>query len=488
MLRTIAIDMGGSGGKAFEAIYDGSTLAVSEFARFSNDPVYLGGAYCWDLPRLVHDAKQCLKQALTGQSAASFAIDTWGASMGMLDAGGHLLMLARHYRDREYEGIAQKAFKHIPRQEFFTRMGCSTEDNIALFQCYAQRLYAPEGFAAVRHVLLTADLIRFFLTDTLASEETLAGTGGLVEPYTRRRNDRDLRALGLPEALFPQPVRAGSLAGQLSRRVAQELGVDRVQAVAVAGHDTASAVLTLAQGAEDAFLILGTWGLMGVVTDRLIVTEAAQRRNCVNELSPEGKLRFLRNTPGLWIYDQCCKQWGVDHAQIIQQAQAAPAFFAWIDVEDPLFHPAGDMPGRICTYCRATKQPIPQSMGEMARCVFESMALKYRQALMGIQADTGRRISVIHTVGGGVKNQLLTQMIADATGCALHIGGYEASAVGNALMQLVALGELADCAQGRDLVARSFPATDVLPENGADWADAYGRFRAITDGSGTAPP
>lgn len=479
MLKTIAIDIGGSGGKAFVTDYDGKTLIVREIMRFANNPVYMGDAYCWDLPRLVHDVKHCLQAASGDGNAVSFGIDTWGASMGMLDARGQLLSLPRHYRDAEYAGIDQEVFKLLSRQAFFQRIGCSTEGNIALFQCYAQRLYAPEVFAAAKRVLMTADLIRYFLTDTAICEETLAGTGGLVEPYTRTRNDCDLELLGLGPERFPQPVRAGSIAGRLSSRVARELSEPRIAAIAVAGHDTASAVLTLPQETEDCFLILGTWGLMGVVTDRLIVTERALQRNCVNELNPEGKIRFLRNAPGMWIYDQCRAQWGVGHDQLLRDAENAPPFRAWIDVEDPMFHSPGDMPARIRAYLAATGQQDMASAGAMIRCVFESMACKYRQALEALREDTERPLRIIHAVGGGTHCPLLMKMIAAATGCEVRVGQYEASAVGNALMQLVALGELRNAREARELAQRSFATRTVFPPKEQAWEDAYARYRTI---------
>lgn len=479
MLRTVAIDMGGSGSRAFEGLYDGGRLCVRELARMKNEAVQLGGAYVWDLPRLVQDAKDYLAYACAAGSAASFGIDTWGASMGMLDANGELLALPRHYRDQSYRGIAEEAFAKIGKTAFFERMGCSLEDNIALFQCYANRLYAPERFAAVRHVLMCADLIRYFLTGEMQAEETITGTGGFIDPFSRTCNEAVMQTLGIPPTLLPPIVSSGTNAGRLSADVCRELGVPPLRAMAVAGHDTASATLALPMGRRDAFLILGTWGLLGITGDQMFTDERVYAHNCVNELNPQGEIRFLRNIPGFWIYNQCAHEMRKSHEALIREAEAAKPFGALIDMENPCFFTGGNMRGRIAAYLTDTGQPIPETDGSLIRCILESMALKYRCAIEDMRADTDRDIQWLNITGGGVRNPLLLRMIAEATGCRIRVCAPDGSAVGNILMQLMGMGEIRNIEEARELAVRSFPAREIETENSAGWEEACLRYRRI---------
>lgn len=477
-IHTLAFDLGGSGGKVLSGLFDGSTLTVHEAGRFPNDAVQLGEQFCWDMPRLIYHVKQELMKANRSQPVTSFAFDTWGTCVGYLDTRGNMLAVPRSYRDQQFSGIANKIYTEtMPRLELYKRFGTLVTEDLGLFQTYGYKVMNPDVFAAIGAIMHAPDYIRYFLTGEAYAEETTTSTGGFLDEMTRRPVKDVFDALGIPVSLLPDIVPPATKLSGLSPMVRDELGMDAA-AIAVAGHDTASALLPLSLGERDCFISCGTWSLLGVLSEQTYTTEFSLRNNFSNELSPQGKIRLDRNISGMWLYAECLRKWGeADHDVIAQQVQEAKAFRSFIDVEDPVFGPYGDMPARIAAFCRQTGQPVPETHGQFIRCILESLALKHRKTLDDLFDITGRTFDRIQIVGGGSRNEQFMHMVADACGLPVLLGPSESSSLGNVIAQLVALGEVASFEQGAQLARQTYTERVIQPNNKDMWDEAFARYQ-----------
>ncbi|PJF36167.1 MAG: rhamnulokinase [Candidatus Thermofonsia Clade 1 bacterium] len=474
MTDLIAVDLGNESGRIFRVRFDGRQVQGTERYRFANVPVSLRGTLYWDALRLWQEIERGLAAAQL-ETAAGIGVDSFGVDFGLLDRRGALLSNPVHMRDKRTEGIMEQVLALVPRQELYQRTGIGFYVINTLYQLVALQRDAPELLELTDTLLTMPNLILYWMTGEKVNEFTHTTTTQCYNPTLGDWDRELLRRLGLPTHFLPTVVQPANLIGLYSD----------VPVFTVASHDTASAVVAVPTESEHfAYISSGTWSLIGVETRQPILTEPAMNANITNEGGAFGTFRPLKMVMGLWLVQQCRARWqqqgqNVAYETLLSEAQQAQPFLALIDPDDPAFFAHGDMPARIADFCRATEQPVPETQGAIVRCILESLALKYRYALEQIVAATGRQVEALHIVGGGSQNALLCQMTADAIGKVVYSGPIEATVLGNALVQLVALGELRDLAEARQVVRASYPPLRYTPSYLQDWEGAYARFRRL---------
>ena len=446
----LGFDFGASSGRAMLGAFDGERIEISEIHRFSNDPVMLCGRFVWDLPRLVYEMKQALlKLSKLEIEVSGIGIDTWGVDFGLLDKNGRLLGLPAHYRDARTDGVMDEVFKVIPREELFALTGTAFNQFNTVYQLYAMKLEGDPTLETAEEMLFMPDLLAYFLTGEKGVEYTMASTSQLLDARARDWSHEVFARLGLPEKLTAKIQMPGARRGTLLPEIARECGVGEIPVYVVGGHDTASAVAAVpAEGDDYAYLSSGTWSLLGVLSEEPKTDPAVMNAEYTNEGAVDGSIRLLKNIMGLWIIQECKREWDrrsdrVDFAELVKMAERAPKFKAIIDVDDPCFLAPGDMPARIQEYCRRTGQPVPEGRGEISRVIYEGLALKYRWSIEKLENDIlHRRLRQLNIVGGGSKNALLNQFTADAIGRDVIAGPSEGTVIGNLLLQAQAVGAL----------------------------------------------
>ncbi len=487
----LAADFGAESGRVMAGLFDGKHLRLEEAHRFPNEPVALPDALHWDALRLYREMTAGLARAARahGRRVVSLGVDTWGVDFGLLDRRGALLANPVHYRDGRTAGMLERAFRKARRERIYRRTGLQFMEINTLYQLLAlARARAPELDAA-RTLLFMPDLFHYWLTGRRCNEWTIASTSQCFDPRRKAPARALLRELGIPAGLFAEVVEAGTKLGALRPGVADETGLARCAVVAPGSHDTASAVAAVpadAAAGPFAYLSSGTWSLMGIETDRPRIDQRTLASNMTNEGGVCGTNRLLKNIMGLWILQECRRAWQVEdggtelsYDRITRLASKAAPFQAAIDPLDSAFLAPGRMPERIRAWCRRTGQRPPGERGDIARVVFESLALAYRRVFDQLEAFHGGRIETLHIVGGGSRNALLNQFTADAIGRPVVAGPVEATAAGNILMQLLARRRIRSLAEGRALVARSFERRVFEPRDESAWAEAYARFSKL---------
>jgi rhamnulokinase len=480
--RYLALDLGAESGRAVVGTFDGDHLAMAEVHRFPNRPVRLPTAVHWDVLSLLAEVRDGIATAERGGPLASLAVDAWGVDFGLLDARGALLSNAVHYRDPRTDGMLDAAFAVVPREEIFAQTGIQFLPINTLYQLLAL-VRADDPSLRVAVTLLTIpDLLNYWMSGEKACEFTNATTTQCFNPLTRTWAGDLLQRLGIPQHVFPQVLPPGTTLGSLR----DEAGAAHATRVVLPGsHDTASAVAgTPLRDADAAYISSGTWFLVGVEIPEPAITPQTLALNLTNEGGVGSTFRLLRNVMGLWLVQGIRRGlerqgFAADYAELTHAAAAAPAFQAIIDPDAPPFLRADDMAQTIHEFCVATGQAPPEEPGGLVRVALEALALRSRWVIEHLEEVTGRTIRTIHIVGGGARNQLLCQMTADATGRAVLAGPIEATALGNLIVQLMAAGTIASLAEGREVVARSFPPEEYLPVAEPRWQDAYDRFRAL---------
>jgi len=484
----LAFDMGASSGRALvgrltEGDNGKSRLEVTEVHRFPNHAIQVGKHLHWDTLRLLHEMKKSIRFAFQkGYEPATFGIDTWGVDFGLLDANGELLGNPYHYRDPHTEGLIEEVSDLIGQRALFEQSGLQFMPFNTLYQLYAMVKAASPKLEVAKTLLLTPDLLAYLLTGVKSCEFTMATTTQLFDPGKQAWNVELMERLGIPSHLFLEPVQPGTIIGPLSPEVQEELGVPAIRAVSVGTHDTESAIAAVPAGDEPfAFLVCGTWSLLGTEMDGPLLSPETMELEFSNEGGVGGTYQLLKNIMGLWLLQECKREWDeqgkeIGFPELVRLAGQVAPFRSLVHPDDPRFFSPGGMADKIRSFCAETNQPIPQSEGEIVRCILESLALRYRQALEQAEKLTGRVYGGLHMVGGGIQNELLCRFTANAIGKPVWAGPVEASAIGNMLMQLVALGECKDLKEARELVAASFPVDVYEPEADAGWAEAYGTF------------
>lgn len=475
-----AVDLGASSGRVMVGRVGADSLALTEAHRFVNRPVRVPEGLRWDILALYGGVLDGLRAAGAhcGGRLDSVGIDSWAVDYGLLDADDALLGNPVHYRDARTEGVAEKVWATLPAPELYAATGLQYAPFNTLYQLVAARSSAQ--LAHAKRLLLIPDLLTYWLTGEPGTELTNASTTQLIDPRTRDWAYDVAARLGIDLELFAPLRRPGDPAGPLRERVLEETGLTGpVPVTTVGSHDTASAVAAVpATGERFAYICTGTWSLAGLELDAPVLTEASRAANFTNELGLDGTVRYLRNIMGLWLLQECLREWGeTDLAELLRAAGEVPALRSVVDAGDAAFLAPGRMPGRIAEACRESGQPVPESPAEITRCILDSLALAHRLAVAEAQELADHPVDVVHVVGGGTRNALLCQLTADACGLPVVAGPAEAAALGNVLVQARAQGLVGDRAAMRRLLARTQPLERYEPRGDtAEWRAAEARL------------
>lgn len=484
----LAFDLGAESGRALLGSLEARRLSVREIRRFPNTPLSLSGHIHWNVPALLDEMKTAMRDASAQvpDRLAGIGIDTWGVDFGLLDRDGSLIGLPFCYRDHRSLGAMEDYFKLVPPKDLYEATGIQFMPFNTLFQIYAMVRERSAQLAAAADLLFMPDLFNYLLTGRKAAEATIASTSQILDPRLKTWIPGLFQAMGLSKNLLQPIIDPGTVLGPLSAGIAEETGLAGVPVIATAGHDTASAVAAApGDGDRWAYISSGTWSLVGTEENGPIITPEALAFNVTNEGGVGGTIRFLKNVSGLWLVQGCRRAWQesgpLTYEELARAASEAPAFQALIDPDSPDFLNPPDMPEAIRGYCRKTGQKPPDSRASMVRSILESLALKYRLVIERLRSIRGRPIETIHVIGGGSRNDLLCRFTADATGLPVLAGPAEATAIGNILVQALALGLVAAPADIRAIVRRSVELRAYEPCGAPGWEEAYGRFLEVLD-------
>lgn len=471
--RVIAVDLGAETGRVVAVQYNGTTLTTEEIHRFPNVPVTVHGSLYWDVLRLWQDIETGLEMA--GSDVGSIGVDTWGVDFALLDRDGRLLANPSHYRDNRTDGMMDWVFARVPQRTIFERTGIQFMQINTLYQL-ASMVRANSPLLDAAHTLLTIpDLFNYWLTGNRGCEFTHVTSSQCFNPRQQRWDFDTLTAVGIPADIFPAITYPGQRIGDYNG----------IPVITPACHDTGSAVVGVPTRTSNyAYLSSGTWSLLGLEMTEPTINDQAYTINVTNEGGAFGTYRLLKNVMGLWLAQQCRVAWrkhGAEYSydDLTAQAINSEPYRSLIDPDNTMFLPPGDMPARIRMFCQLSGQPVPESVGQIVRTIYESLALKYRYVLDELLALTGREIEYLHIIGGGVQNTLLCQMTADATGRTVIAGPVEATAIGNGIAQLIGLGEIGDVAQAREILSQSVETVYYVPKHLEAWEEAYERFKVM---------
>lgn len=467
----LAADFGGGSGRVIAGWLEDGKLTMEEIHRFGNRQVRLGDHVYWDFPALFEDMKAGLKKAASkGYEVESIGVDTWGVDFGLIDRDGQLLGNPVCYRDARTAGMTEKLFETLTPTEHYATTGIQVMEINTLAQLLS--IKGTAQLEAAEHLLFMPDLFSYFLTGKATNEYCIASTSELLDAKRREWSWETIEALGLPKRIFGDIVMPGTVRGELRKDIAEETGLKDVKVIAVGSHDTASAVAAVPAIEGDgpvAFLSSGTWSLLGIELPEPILTEEARQAEFTNEGGVGGRIRFLQNITGLWILQRLMAEWKERGEEQtfgeLLPAAAQASISSIIPVADAAFTNPPSMEKAISDYCRQSNQPVPQTKGEFVRCLFQSLAKKYKDAIEGVNGLLPESLKRLHIIGGGSQNGLLNQFTADALGIPVWAGPVEATAMGNILVQAMAAGEVADLAELREVVRRSVTPKVFEPNN-----------------------
>lgn len=483
--RVLAFDFGASSGRAIIGCFDGDKITLEEVHRFSNDPVSVGGTVYWDVLRLFYEIKQGIIKAKIAGGFDSIGIDTWGVDFGLIDSEGKLMENPVHYRDARTVGLVDEAFKTMPKEKLYGITGIQFMELNTLFQLISLKKYRPWMLERADKMLFMPDLFGYMLTGKMCAEYSIASTSQLIDLDKRTWSKEILDAFGIKESVFAPLVQPGTVLGELSKEVCEECGVDPVPVISVCGHDTQSAITSVpCEDGDFAFLSSGTWSLFGTELDKPIVNETSMNINITNEGGFDGSTGFLKNIIGLWLIQESRRQWKREgkeysYADLEKLALAAEPFKCFIDPDAPEFVPHGNIPERVREFCRKTGQYVPETVGEIMRCIYESLAMKYRLTFEKLRECTERDYPVIYVIGGGTKDGLLCQMTANSCDRTVKAGPIEATVMGNVAVQLMSNGSVKNIGQARKIVAESSELKTFEPKDTDKWAEAYEDFLKV---------
>lgn len=477
----IAVDLGAESGRVMLGTIAGGKLHLEEMHRFGNGPVETDGSLRWDFDRLLSEIKTGigLAEKQAGGAPLGIGVDTWGVDFGLIGDDGKLIEAPYHYRDSRTNGMMDKAFELMPKRDVYQNTGIQFMQLNSLYQVLSMRLADSPALARARKLIFMADLLSYFLCGRAFGEYTLASTSQMMDMATGQWSNAIFEKLGLPMDIMPEIVMPGTVVGPLTDEVAGEIGCEKIPVIAVGSHDTASAVLGVpGTGRNWAYLSSGTWSLMGVELPGAIIDDKTFEYGFTNEGGVQNTIRLLKNIMGLWLVQECKRQWqrqgqDMSYGELTEMASKAEPFFGHVDCDCSDFLAPGDMPTRINEYLSRTGQETTDDKGQMVRLILESLALKYRSTLEAIEDVTGKTIDVLHIVGGGIQNELLCQFAANATGKRVVTGPIEATASGNILMQAVASGQIRSIEEARDIVRQSFDLREYQPQDASLWTQKY---------------
>lgn len=484
-MKVLAFDFGASSGRAIIGTFENGRISLEEIHRFDNDPVLVGKGFYWDILRLFHEIKQGIVKAKNTCDFESIGIDTWGVDYGLLNEKGELIGNPYNYRDERTVGTQKEMESLISKEELYNITGNQINEINTIFQLYAFKKSNPELLQLVDKVILIPDLFNYFLTGEMKAECSIASTTQLMNPYTKEWELSLMDRLGLKREWFPEIVPAGTVVGKLNNQICDELDISPKNVIAVCEHDTASAVAAVPTTEKDfVFISCGTWSLFGTELDSPVISELSREYNITNETGYNNTTRFLKNIIGLWLIQETRRQFkregkNYSYAQMEELARAEEPFTCFIDPDAPQFVTPGNMPQKIKDFCRKTGQKVPETDGAVIRCIYESLAMKYKYTFLQLKECCGKDFGVIHMVGGGTKDTFLCQMTADAADVPVIAGPIEGTAAGNVAVQLMAAGQISDIWEARKIIADSFDVTRYDVKNHDVWEAAYPDFVKI---------
>lgn len=482
----LAFDIGASSGRAILGNLKEGVLELKEVHRFKNQMSLIHGKYFWNIFSLFDELKTGLKKCITEHNIQpqSIGVDTWGVDYSLVTSEGQLIGLPFAYRDHRTDNAMEDFFKIMPKKEAYFLSGIQFMQFNTLFQLFAS---VQENFSRLKiaeNLLFTPDTLNYLFTGVQKNEYTIASTSQLLKPGKAEWEPKLFEAAKIPQQLMGEIVQPGEKIGNILEEVQIETGSDEIPCVSVASHDTAAAVAAVpADGDNWAFLSSGTWSLLGIESQDPIVNEQSLAMNFTNEGGVNGTTRFLKNIMGMWLIQECKRIWDeekeMEWQEIVDLSDEVEPFKCLINPDAPEFLNPGNMPQAIQEYCKRTGQFIPETKGEIARCIYDSLALKYKYTLKQIETVTGKTIEKLHIIGGGANNKRMNQLTANAIGIPVYAGPTEATATGNLMIQAQALGLVADLTEIRSVVKNSFEVVEYLPAAGLDWAGAYERFEGL---------
>ena len=467
MKTVLAFDFGASSGRAIKAFYDGEKISYEEIHRFDNIPVMVDGHVCHDVEMIKCEIDKAIEKA--GQVDA-LAFDTWGVDYGLLDKNGKLIHLPFHYRDGRTENTVEKASKKMGLDALYLATGNQIMNINTLFQ-----LTVDENVNNADKLLFMPDLFSYMLTGNKVCEMSIASTSQMLNPSTKNWDKNVLNTFSINEKLFPQLVESATVNGEYKG----------IKVISVAGHDTQCAVAAMSVTDEKAaFLSCGTWSLIGCELDEPMLTLESNKKELSNEIGANGKVNYLKNISGLWLIQETRRDLAkqgqrYSYNDLEMMAREAKPFKCFVDPDSPMLSAHGDLPNKIRKYCEKTGQEIPQTVGEVVRCIYESLALKYRYALEQIAECTGKTFDVLNILGGGTKDGFLCEMTANSLNIPVVAGPIEATALGNVILQLKALGEIKSVDEGRMLIAKTEKTKEYLPKRNENWDEAYKTYKDL---------
>lgn len=482
-----AVDLGATSGRTIIGRLSDDKIELEELTRFDNNLIETGGHFYWDIYALYNEVIKGLKLvAQRNIEIASIGIDTWGVDFVCVGDDGAILRNPLAYRDPHTFGMMEEYFeKEVGKEEVYRITGIQFMNFNSLFQLYAMKRAGNSALANAKKILFVPDALSWMLTGNAVCEYTIASTSQILDPRTKMLDEKLLGSVGLSRDMFGEMVNPGHCIGTLTEEVQKMTGLGAVPVIAVAGHDTGSAVAAVpAKNEKFAYLSSGTWSLMGIETGDAIINDVSYERNFTNEGGIEGTTRFLKNICGMWLYERCRKEWTdapKSHTELIAEAMKQPAFQSIINPDDSMFANPSSMVEAIQQYCSETGQHVPEGYAEICRCIFESLALRYRQVFGYLKEMSSFPIDVLHIIGGGSLNDYLNQFTSNSTGVEVLAGPQEGTALGNIMIQAKAAGDVSDIWDMRRIIANSLSLKHFVPQDKEQWEKAYERFISIVE-------
>ena len=484
-----AVDLGATSGRTIIGSLSDGKISLEEVTRFPNNLIEQGGHFYWDIYALYFEMIRGLKEvAQRGLCITSIGIDTWGVDFVCVGDDGAILRNPRAYRDPiTFNAMDDYLKSVITRKEVYDITGIQFMNFNSIFQLYAMRREGNSALKNAQKILFVPDALSWMLTGEMVCEYTIASTSQMLDPRTKELDERLLASVGLKRDMFGRMVQPGTQIGTLTEEVQRLTGLGPIPVIAVAGHDTGSAVAAVpAKNEQFAYLSSGTWSLMGIEVKDAIINELSYERNFTNEGGIEGTTRFLKNICGMWLYERCRKEWPeevrkLSHPELQGSAMQVKAFRSIINPDDAVFANPSSMIEAIQQYCRNTNQYVPESPAEICRCIFDSLALRYKQVFQWIQEFSPFKLDILHIIGGGSLNKYLNQFTANATGVTVLAGPQEGTAIGNIMLQAKAAGNVRDIWEMRAIIANSIQLAKYEPQDKSVWDEAYQQYLNIID-------
>ena len=483
-----AVDLGATSGRTIIGTIENGKMSLEELTRFDNNLIETGGHFYWDIFALYNEVINGLRLVAKRQiEIQSIGIDTWGVDFVCVGSDGAILRNPLAYRDPHTVGKMEEYFeKKVARDEVYNITGIQFMNFNSLFQLYAMDEAGNTALRNADKVLFVPDALSYMLTGNAVCEYTIASTSQMLDPRTKDLDSRLVESVGLKRGQFGEMVNPATVIGTITEEVQKMTGLGAVPVIAVAGHDTGSAVAAVPAANEKfAYLSSGTWSLMGIETQDAIINARSFDLNFTNEGGIEGTTRFLKNICGMWIYERCRKEWkdaeGLGHAELQSAAMECEPFRSLINPDDPIFANPASMVDAITTYCEKTNQPIPQGYAQTCRCIFDSLALRYRQVFAWLKEFADFDINVLHIIGGGSKNEYLDQFTANSCGVTVLAGPQEGTAIGNIMLQAKAAGMVGDIWEMRRIIADSLELKRFEPQDKEIWDAAYEKYLDIVN-------